>query len=360
VVAGFAEDMDLDISAEAKRQGFGIRSVAAMRRSIHPVRDAKALLQLIWIIGRGRYDLVHTHTSKAGVLGRLAACICGVPRVVHSPHGSVLFGYFNKRTTQIFAFLERLVSPLADRLICLTRFEIGEYARARIGRPSHYVVIPNGIDIDSFRGRRGDREALRESLDLSKTGLVFISVGRLVPIKGFVDLIRAVRLVVDAGYPIVLLLLGEGELREDLEAEARRLGIEKNIRFLGWRDDVPELMDAADAFVLASHNEGLGLVLVEAMSKGLPVVATRVGGIPDVVQDGATGHLVPPESPNALSQAMLKLIEDPWERKRMGEAGRRRADSRFSIDATVQLTQQLYEELLSGSRRNPRPLKEVR
>ena len=163
--------------------------------------------------------------------------------------------------------------------------------------------------------------------------------------KGHSDLIHAFHRASAAHSGLHLLVVGEGVLRSRLEAQADRLGISPRTHFLGWRDDIAELLGAADIFLLSSHNEGLGLVLVEAMAKRLPVVATAVGGIPEVVVHGKTGLLVPSRSPGRMAEELLKLAGDPERRQWMGAAGYRRSLARFSIDITVRRTEQVYSEL---------------
>lgn len=345
LVVGQTEDLDRDLDLELAGDLPVIR-VPAMRRSIHPVRDAVALAQLVGIIRDGEYDLVHTHTSKAGILGRVAAALCGTRAIVHSSHGTILEGYFGPAVTRIFAFLEAAGAALSDRIVCLTAREIDQYLSADIGRRDQFAYIFNGIDVDAFASRAGDRNALRGEFGFCGDHVVCLTVGRLVPVKGQADLLEAFAAAHRENDALRLLVVGDGELMAQLGALADRLGIASVTRFTGWREDVPELMDAADMFVLTSHNEGLGLVLVEAMAKGLPVVATAVGGVPEVVDDGVTGHLVPARDAGAIATAVLDLAASPDRRRALGAQGRERARETFSIEQTVARTQDLYLDLL--------------
>jgi glycosyltransferase involved in cell wall biosynthesis len=349
VVTGRTEDPDRDMLEWALDQGFEVYKVPALRRDIHPLDDARAFWHLVRVIRAERPHLIHTHTSKAGLLGRLACRWCGVPAVVHSPHGTVLEGYFGPLATRLFASIDRLAAPWAHRIICLTGAEIDQYLAVRIGRRRQYTFVYNGIDVDAIVARSGDPGALRRSLGLSPQDLVCTTVGRLVPVKGHEDLIHAFGEAIASHPELCLVLVGEGELRGDLEDLARRLGLAERVRFTGWRDDVPELLSASDLFVLPSHNEGLGLVLVEAMAKRLPAVATAVGGVPEVVSDGETGILVPPRAPDELARAIGELAADAERRTRMGEAGYGRAVERFSVESTVRRTEEIYREVLGAS-----------
>jgi glycosyltransferase involved in cell wall biosynthesis len=349
LVAGQTEDIDRNLDLSDSGFDLPIISVPTLRRSVHPFRDLRALFHLIRIIKSGDYDVVHTHTSKAGILGRLAASICGVRVIVHSSHGTILHGYFSPAVTAVFALFEKIVAAMSHKIICLTRKEIREYLEAGIGREDQFTYIFNGIDIEAFESRVGDRQSLRKELRLEQDHVVCVSVGRLVPVKGQCDLLDAFAEAYATSPELRLLLVGDGELRKDLEEQIERLGIGEVTRLVGWREDVAELLDACDIFVLTSLNEGLGLVLVEAMAKKLPVVATAVGGVPEVVDDGQTGHLVPAQDPSAIAAAITHLAANKPVRTAFGQNGCARAHQVFSIDQTVAHTETLYRDLLGKS-----------
>ena len=348
IAVGQTDDPAQDLLNTPLVKGLRIIQVPHMRRNIHPFRDLGALWQLIRIIRAGRYDIVHTHTSKAGLLGRVAAYLCGVTAVVHSPHGTVLEGYFGTFTTRFFALLERLCAHISRRIICLTPLEIEQYRAVRIGQKAQYTHVFNGIDIDAYEARTGNPDALRRALSISPQDIVATIVGRLVPVKGHTNLLHAFQIASQTHPNLLLLITGDGELRSELEQLAQHLGITDRVRFLGWRDDTAEILEISDLFVLSSLNEGLGLVLVEAMAKHLPIVATRVGGVPCVVEHGKTGLLVPSGSPQAFARALGELADQPQKQRAMGEAGYRRAVRLFSISATVRETERVYHELTGG------------
>ena len=348
IVAGETEDQDRILDLSGTGFDLPVINVPSLRRSVHPFRDILALYHLIQIIEEGGYDLVHTHTSKAGLLGRIAASVCGVPAIVHSSHGTILQGYFSPVVTSMFALAESFASTICDRIICLTQNEIGQYVDAGIGRTEQYASIFNGIDLKAFEQRAGDRRALRAEFDFEPDDIVCVTVGRLVPVKGQSDLLRAFAEASKRNGRLRLLLLGDGELRQDLERQSEQLGILSRTTFAGWRDDVAELLDACDIFVLTSLNEGLGLVLIEAMAKQLPVVATAVGGVPDVVIDSLTGTLVRPGDYGAIAEAIAHLAMSKGLRETMGKRGYDRAHDLFSIDETVRNTEQVYRELITS------------
>ncbi|HCK12278.1 MAG TPA: hypothetical protein DHW45_20565 [Candidatus Latescibacteria bacterium] len=344
---GQAEDRDRDLDPVSIDVGLRIHQIPELRRSVHPVRDLVALIKLIGIIRAGEYDLVHTHTSKAGLLGRIAASYCGVPAIVHSSHGSILDGYFSPSLTSIFAQFEKFAASISDKIICLTREEIGRNLEAGIGSESQYTYIFNGIDISGFEHRRGNRDLLRREFQFGPDDHVCVTVGRLVPIKGQSDLLEAFAIAHRNNPRLKLLLVGDGELRTILESRIRDLNITEATHLAGWRNDVAELLDACDLFVLTSLNEGLGLVLIEAMAKKLAVVATKVGGVSEVVEDGKTGRLVSAQDTEAIGSAIAELTSNNETRLRMGESGYERAKAFFSIDQTVRNTENLYRDLLA-------------
>ncbi len=345
LAAGRAHDRALDLLVTGQPISVPLSFIPNLQRNIHPFRDLLATLHLFVLIRRGRYDLVHTHTSKAGFLGRWAAWAAGVPAILHSSHGTILEGYFSPAVTWLFATLERLTARISSAIICLTQLEISQYLRARVGSRSQYTHVYNGIDLERFRPRSSARQSARNRLACGRDTVVYMTVGRLVPVKGYDDLLQAFRTVVERVPQSKLFIIGEGERRARLERQACTLGLEEAVEFLGWREDVDDLLDACDVFVLSSLNEGLGLVVVEAMAKKLPVVATRVGGVPEVVVEGRTGVLVKPSSPNDMAEAMVELGSSPELRSAFGSAGRRRAEKYFSIESTVRSTEAIYVSL---------------
>ena len=346
LAAGPAEDPAQDIADAVAASGIPVLRIPALRREVNPFRDAAALWQLMRAIGKDRYDLVHCHTSKAGLLGRVAARLCGVRRVVYTPHGTVLEGYFGRAATWAFARLEGVAAPLADRIVSLTPREIGQYLAEGIGIPEQHTFIYNGIDVDAFAAGAEDRATVRAELGVPPEAFWILSVGRLEEVKGHVHLIEAMPEVLRRHPEAVIMVAGEGPLRPDLIARARSLGVAERLLLPGRRQDVARLLRAADLFALPSLNEGLGLALLEAMAAGLAAVASRTGGVPEVVVDGETGLLVPPGNARALAGAILALAADSGMRRRMGEAGRERVRRHFSIALAVRETERLYEALM--------------
>ncbi|MFQ5790435.1 MAG: glycosyltransferase family 4 protein [Acidobacteriota bacterium] len=344
---------ELDLSDVARKSGCQLVSLPALCRQVSPWRDLAALFQTWSLLRRERVQIVHTHTSKAGFIGRLAASLARVPVVIHTPHGHIFHGYYGRFTTRLFVAMERLAARFSDRLVVLTDRGAEEHLQQGIGRRHQYVTIPSGVNLSSLRARAPKRERARANVGLKSTELVILGVGRLVPVKGFDVAIQAMPEVARQVPTARLMLLGEGPERERLEDLARRLDVHQRLRLLGASNDVAAFLAAADVLVAPSRNEGMGRALVEAMALGLPVVATRVGGIPCVVEDGSTGKLVPPEDAPALAAALVSLLRNATERLELGRRGQERAES-FSLATMESRLLQLYREVAAEKGLPPR------
>jgi glycosyltransferase involved in cell wall biosynthesis len=329
----------------AQASGVRLITVKNLVRKISPWRDFKALFALYRLVKGGRYDIVHTHSSKAGILGRWAAHLAGVPHLVHTPHGHVFYGYYNKLVTRLFVLLERLTACFSDKIVALTPQEVKEYLALGIGEPEKFIVIHSGVELACFRGIGAPGPEVRAELNIPRDLPVVGSVGRLEEVKGYRYFIEAASLIIEKIPEVCFLLVGDGSLRARLQRQATDFGLEHRFVFTGWRDDVPRMISAMDIFVLSSLNEGMGKVLVEAMALKKPIVATRVGGVPGLIKDGRNGILVPPEDPSALAAAVIGLLEDKPRAERLGlEAGR--GIEWYSAQYMVRKIEGLYEELL--------------
>jgi glycosyltransferase involved in cell wall biosynthesis len=337
LISGRTMDPPPGLAECLSRAGVPWIQMAQLRRPVNPIADCRALRQLHRTIRAMRVDIVHTHTSKAGFLGRLAARMAGVPHIVHTPHGHVFDGYFSPVATRAYALLERLAARWTDRIITLSDEEARDHLRLGIGRPQQFITIPSGVDLDAVRAA--------SPVSLTSGGPVIGTVGRLAPVKGL-------RYLLDAGPEILrrcpdarFLVVGDGEMRPSLEAQARGLGLADRVVFAGFREDIPAVIAGMDVFVLPSLNEGMGRVLVMAMALGKPIVATRVGGVPELLGDGKAGLLVPPRDPAALAEAILALLHDRTRAAALAEAGRLRAP-RYSAEAMLEALARLYRELI--------------
>lgn len=325
--------------------GVSILTDSDLVRKISPVQDMRSLLRMTSLFQRIRPQIVHTHTSKAGILGRFAAALARVPVVVHTPHGHVFHGYFAGPETKLFIILERLAARSTDRIIMLTDGEKKDHLRFRIAPEKKFITIHSGVDLAPFTPDRIDSVSAREDLGIPLSCPVVGTVGRLTEVKGHRYLLEAASLILKEKPDTWFVILGSGELKSDLKHLAASLGIDGRVIFSGWRSDVAPVLSAFDLFAFPSLNEGMGKALVEAMAMGLPVIASRTGGIPDLVKDGRNGLLIPPADSRALASSILDLLSDHEKRNRMGKRGKTKA-SFFGTDSMIDKIDLLYKDLL--------------
>ena len=338
------ESVDQGIK-ESVEKGVRVITIPSLVRRISPLQDLKALFSLWRLLIRERPYIVHTHTSKAGILGRLAAKCAGVPIIIHTSHGHVFYGHFSPIVSKAFLLTERLMARITDRMVALTQTEKNDHVVLSVFSPEKIATIHSGVDMDRYMNVQVNIAEKKRELDLNSKGLVVGTVGWLLPIKGPMYLLKAMPYVWESHPETSLIFVGKGDLEKGLKEEVHRMGVWDKVKFLGWRDDIPEIMQTMDIFVLPSLNEGMGRVLVEAMAAGKPVVASRVGGILDLVKEGQNGCLFEPGDEQGLSLAIKKLLEDKKMRDEMGKRGREMAQD-FSVEKMVEKIDILYESLL--------------
>ncbi len=326
--------------------------VPELARDPHPAKDPVALARLYRLMRHGRFDIVHTHTTKAGLLGRIAAAWARVPVIVHTPHGHAFHDYLGARGSAALCVVERALARRTTRIICLTDAERDDHLRLRIGPPERFCIIHSGVDLDRFHMGHGDGEHARQKLGLSSDVPLVGCVARLVPVKGVQYLLEAMPAVRAAMPGATVVFVGDGPLRPALAAQAAARGLQRGAVFLGLRDDVAEIMPAFDVVVLPSLNEGMGRAAVEALAAGRAVVASRISGIQDVVAHEETGLLVPPRDPAALADAIVRCLRDPGLRAAFGARGRDSV-SRFGVQAMLDDIDGLYRELLGARSDEP-------
>jgi glycosyltransferase involved in cell wall biosynthesis len=341
--------------AAACDRGVEIINFPSLVRRISPWNDLKTFVLLWRLIRRHKPHIVHTHTSKAGVLGRLAAWLARVPIIIHKPHGHVFYGHFGPRLSRLFLFIERLLGGITDHLVALTPIEARDYLTLKVVKADKISIIHSGVELNRYHITAKRRQQKKKELGVPADSLVVGYVGWLTLIKGGTYLVSAMARVAKKYPKSLLVLVGKGDDLDDeemrLKEQVKNLGIGDKVRFLGWRSDVEEIMGCFDVFVLPSLNEGMGRVLVEAMAAGLPIVASRVGGIPDLIKDGENGLLISAANAPALAQAIADLLADKKKRKRMGEAGKKRC-RQFSSEVMVAQINNLYTALVEKDLQN--------
>ncbi len=347
LVTGRTDDPAVDPASFSQSSGVRMIEVPSLIRAVSPTRDLAAFIRLRSIIRGLSPDIVHTHTSKAGILGRFAAWSAGVKKIVHTPHGHIFYGYFGTLVTSLFILAERLAATITSRITVLTDKGLRDHIDMRIAPAEKFKVVFSGVDIGRFE--KASSEAVRKELGF-KTEPVVGWAGRLVPIKDCTTFVRAAALIAGRIDDVRFVVAGDGEERESLQNLAAELGLNESLVFLGNRTDIENVMAAMDVFVLSSRNEGFGRVIVEAMASGAVVVSTDVGGTADIVRHGETGLLVPAGDHDRLSDCVCSLFGDPALRKTLSEAGRK-CVRKYDLRLMVALYEELYEELVGDGRR---------
>jgi glycosyltransferase involved in cell wall biosynthesis len=316
-------------------------------RPIDPRRDGRALVAVRRLMSETGAGLLHTHMAKAGAIGRWAATtVRSRPLTVHTYHGHVLEGYFRVPSQRAFIEIERNLARRTDALVAVSAEVRDALLDLDIGTASQFRVIPLGLDLAPFLAASNGNGSLRRSLGLRSDVPLVGAVGRLVPIKDLTTLLSAI-----ARLPGVhLAVIGDGELRSALEERARKWAIGDRVHFTGWWSDVAGALEDLDVVALTSLSEGTPVALIEAAASGRPVVATRVGGVPLVVEDGVTGLLARPGDVEGIAALIRRLLNDPAARRTMGEAGRLRVQERFAKDRLLRDIRELYADLLSARR----------
>jgi glycosyltransferase involved in cell wall biosynthesis len=333
----------------AQRYGARHAVVPSLGPELRPLEDLKALREVTRIARAFRPDIVHTHTAKAGMIGRLAAELTGDPKpiVIHTYHGHVLEGYFSAPVTGFYRALEHAMARRSDRLIGVSTATVDDLVRLGVAPREKFEVIPLGLELDEFLALRPEPGGpFRAEVGVHDGEVLATWVGRLVPIKRVDVLLRAVARARALGAPLRLAVVGDGELRPDLEAQAAALGIARHVAFAGYRRDLQAIVAATDVAVCTSDNEGTPVALIEAGAGARPLVATRAGGVPDVVVDGA-GILAERGDHEALGAGLARLASDGVLRRAMGATARAHVMRRYRYEALVQRMTDLYERLLA-------------
>lgn len=317
--------------------------IPSLRREINPFMDLIAFLKLCYLFYRINPDIITTHTAKAGALGRLAAFCLGIKKVIHFPHGNIFYGYFNKAVSLFILKVEQLLSVITRRIIVSTESEKAILLRLGLTSKDKIMVLPAGIDPLP----PPDKDWLKKerlSLGIKEDDFVVGMVSRLEPVKGAEYFMLAALKILESRNDVCFLVVGEGSLRAKLKLWASNHKKKDKIIFTGWREDAGVLMGVMDILVQPSLNEAIGRVLLQAQGLGIAVIATQVGGIPDIVSNGVTGILIPPEETETLARAIVSLLSDAAKREAFAKKGTEFVKSRFSLEIMVKGIRQLYQE----------------
>lgn len=339
LVTGYCDDNESDYLNEVAQDISALR-IPGLGRSVTPFKDLGALFQLIKVIRNFKPDVIHTHTAKAGVLGRLAGFIARPhAKRVHTYHGHLLHGYFSPKKTRLVIALEKVLGSITHRFIAIGNVVKDDLVKVGIGKDSKFEVIYPGLqDLDTY-----PKEIARVTLGLDPRKKYLVFVGRLTNIKRPERLIELMQSMSDKNPECSLLIAGAGELLESLSLQAQKHNLP--VSFLGWRKDIGMILSASDIAILCSDNEGIPLTLIQASQAGLPIVSTNVGSVSDIVVDGTTGLLTEVSS-KGLIQGVSTILDDPILGRNFGKAGRERAKAFFSSRAMVEHHENLYSHLI--------------
>lgn len=321
----------------------------AIPRTINLFADARAVWQLVKWIRQFKPDIVHTQTSKAGFVGRLASKLAGVPIVIHTAHAFPFHPYLTPFVRAAYVAIERIAAQWADCLIVDTHSVRADGIEARVVKDSSkLVVVPMGIDLHRFSPTGGQSDTLRGALGAPSGVPIVGTVARLVPDKGMECFLKMAALVHNSRSDTHFLIVGEGPLRQQLEQQARSLCLESRVIFVGHRTDIPELMGLMDVFVLPTRREGFGVVFAEAMAMERPIVGSRIGPVAEVVEEGVTGYLAAVDNHGEFAARVLDLLADASKRRVFGQAGRRRVERLFSEEVMCRTIEGHYRRLLTN------------
>jgi len=321
-----------------------VHVVEDLVRPIMPVKDCRTLIQLYKLFRSRRYHIVHTHSTKAGFLGRLAAWWAGVPIIIHTIHGYPFEMHRGWRAS-LYTALERCIGSVTDSMICVGEIIRQDVAAWKWGGPEKLVTIYSGIDFSSYVARCTAVE-IKQALGITGAWPIVGSIGHLVEAKAQHYLIDAIALLKNKFPQIKLLLVGEGRLRPRLESQIQERGLGAHVELLGERDDIADLLNAFDIYAMSSRYEGVGRALTEAMYWGLPIVVTSVNGVKELIVHGETGLLVPPHDSRALAACIDRLASTPELGKRLGANARHKAQELMDSERMIKAIEDLYSKLV--------------
>jgi glycosyltransferase involved in cell wall biosynthesis len=337
------------LEQRARAGGLDVRIVPEMQRSIHPTRDWSSYRRLLTLLREIQPQIVHTHSSKAGILGRAAAARLGIP-AVHTIHGAAFHYGQSALAHRLYIAAEKWAAPRCRRLISVCDAMTDHYVKAGIGRPEQFVTIYSGMEVEPFLNPPRPRVTVRAELGFRPEHIVITKVARLFHLKGHEFVIAAAQNVVRQHPHVRFLFVGDGNLRGGFQEQIARAGLEQSFVFAGLvpPSKVPELVHASDIIVHTSLWEGLARVLPQALIAGKPVVSYDVDGAREVVIPGETGYLLPPQSVEPLAAALSELAADPALRERLGRTGRERFTEQFRHETMTRRIREVYAEVLGS------------
>jgi len=353
LVAGTIGRGEESMAYVAESAGARVITLPGLSREISPLHDAVAVVRLARLIRRLRPEILHTHTAKAGTVGRVAALLAGdarPPIVVHTFHGHVLRGYFSPAKTSFFRVLERMLARITTVLVAVSPEVRDDLVALGVAPPEKFTVIRLGIELEQRVHCEEQPAEVRRRLGIPPERFVVGWLGRMTGVKQTSDLLTVLAALRERGIDAGLLLVGDGPDRDIFERRAQSMGLVRHCLFLGYQEEVAPWYAAMDAVALPSGNEGTPVTVIEALAAERPVAAYGVGGVPDVVRDGVDGFVVEAGDTAALADRLADLAADPELRARMGAAGRERVLERYGVGRLLDDVDRLYRETMDGQR----------
>ncbi len=330
----------LDNEAERDARVFFVKDLV---RELNPLRDLKAFLSIYKILKKEKPDIVHTHSSKAGILGRLAAKLAGVQCIIHAIHGFAFNDYQNKLKKYFYILLEKICATFSDILIVECEQTKIKGLKYNIGKEKQYVKINLGVNLDEFKNYSKEK-LLRKELSIKDDEILVSTIGPFKPQKNLSDFIKIADIVTRRNNKIKFAVAGDGALRNELENLIKNLKLSDYVYLLGWRRDIPDILYSSDIFLMTSLWEGMPIVSINALYCGIPMVANAVDGQIDLINDGVNGYLIKPFDIHFAAQKILLLAEDKELRTKISLKAKTTIDKNFSTEEMIKRHEELYEK----------------
>jgi glycosyltransferase involved in cell wall biosynthesis len=348
LVSGTLSEGEGDMSYLVEQYHIEHRSIKTLQRKISVIDDLKAVLELYRLFKKEKPQIVHTNLAKAGMVGRLAAWLAGVPVILHTYHGHVFSGYFSATKTSLYIFIEKFIALISTKIVVVSEMIKKDICSVyKITKEKNISVIPLGFELDNMASLDKYRGSFRKQFSIPEDSLVIGIVGRITGIKNHQLFVDVANILLQFNNKIHFLIVGDGELREEIEKAVYDLGISENLHFTGWITATAKMYADLDIMLLTSKNEGTPVTVIEAMYYKIPVVSSNVGGLSDLIEDGKTGFLVNSLIAEDYIQVIVKLLESLQVRDKIGFTAHKFITDQFNVNRLITDMTELYTELLN-------------
>ena len=343
------DEFGSDYEGIFKNEKITVIKIGGFIGSLHPLYDIVFFIKLISLFNRNKYDIIHTHGTKAGIIGRIAAKISGIPIIIHGLHGNATNAFSSKWLNALFLYFERLAGGFTDAHISVSSILSQNYLNKKIGKPEKYYTVRSGMDLSCFhKNKMSDFNKTKKSLSITSADFVIGNISRLELLKGHTYLLKAFKKLKEEikGKRIVLLIVGKGKEKDSISRDIKKLGLEDSVILNGYCNDIPDILSGMNLLVHTSSREGLPRVMVQAAAAGLPLVAFNVDGIPEIIKDGYNGFLVEPKNINQLVEKIKIYLNNPELIRTHGNNSKEMVKDRWTIDGMIKRTEEIYGQLI--------------